>query len=148
MGVTILDMANYKLHNAKDQLVEYIEFFYKRNSDYDVEYLVNNFFFDCITELREVKSITKVEKKSFLEFSSENKPVEVYVKKSLESFMVKFEESRVEKGMSFKYTIPKKEKDSVENIFLGLEYSGNNDTDYKNPPSALSLATFSVKAKK
>lgn len=141
-------MANYKLHNAKGQLVEYIEFFYKRNSDYDVEYLVNNFFFDCITELREVKSITKVEKKSFLEFSSENKPVEVYVKKSLESFMVKFEESRVEKGMSFKYTIPKKEKDSVENIFLGLEYSGNNDTDYKNPPSALSLATFSVKSKK
>lgn len=138
-------MANNKLHSAKYQLVDYIEFFYKRNADYDVDYLVNNFFFDCITELQEVKAPNESEKQFFLDYSSDDKPIEVFVKKSLERFIVKFEKSRVKTGCTYNYTIVKKEVDSVENIFLGLEYSGNNDTDYKNFPSALALATFSVK---
>ncbi|MNS39081.1 hypothetical protein D3C72_713500 [compost metagenome] len=58
-------MADTKLHNAKDQLVDYIEFFYKRNKGYEVEYLVNNFFFDCITELRALKAPTSVERRYF-----------------------------------------------------------------------------------
>ncbi|MNS39082.1 hypothetical protein D3C72_713510 [compost metagenome] len=60
---------------------------------------------------------------------------------------MKFEKTRVKQEGTFNYTIHKKEDDSVENIFLGLEYSGNNDTDYKNSPSALALATFSMKTK-
>ncbi|MCY1490945.1 hypothetical protein D3C87_67150 [compost metagenome] len=140
-------MADTKLHNAKDQLVDYIEFFYKRNKGYEVEYLVNNFFFDCITELRALKAPTAVEKRSFLEFSSDDKPTELFVKNSLKCFIMKFEKTRVKQEGTFNYTIHKKEDDSVENIFLGLEYSGNNDTDYKNSPSALALATFSMKTK-
>lgn len=30
----------------------------------------------------------------------------------------------------------------IENIFVGLKYTSNNDTSYDNLPSALSLATF------
>ncbi len=30
----------------------------------------------------------------------------------------------------------------IENMFVGLKYTSNNDTSYDNLPSALSLATF------
>lgn len=42
------------------------------------------------------------------------------------------------------YTITPEEKPTIDNIFLGLEYSSNNNSDYKNPPSALNLATYKI----
>lgn len=73
---------------------------------------------------------------------------EDYVKKR---FCVKNYKEKFNKGLTpeeaydeefIKIDSPK--KDTVSDMFLGLEYSGVNDTDYTTIPSALTLDSFKI----
>ena len=134
-------MANLKLSKFKSLLIEYLRYNYNKNPHYDIPYLIHNFLFDHITEIRSIK-IAETEYQEFLSFQSDNDELKNFIYSSLQYFLEKYRSSLSDK--TIEYNIPKSTEPSVENIFIGLEYSGNNDTDYKNLPSALSLATFKV----
>ncbi|MBL0048953.1 MAG: hypothetical protein IPP32_12750 [Bacteroidetes bacterium] len=134
-------MANEIILNAKKQFVAYIEKSFNINPNYRVDYLVNNFLFDSITLLRDIK-VDGFDKNLLLDYSSKNKKQEDFVKAALVEFTTQLYKSRAKTAL--RYTIPADELNSVDDIFLGLEFSGNNDTSYSNLPSALSLATFNV----
>ncbi len=136
-------MDNEKLVTLKSNLIDFASFFYQRDNKYDVDYLMNNFLFDSITEMQEMHKMDEEQEKLFKDYQSEDKAAEVFIQNSLECFFAKFQESRADEP--YVYTIQAKNVNSLENIFLGLKYESNNDTDYKNAPSALALATFTVK---
>lgn len=126
---------------AKKQLINYIEFCYNRNPDYEASFLVNNFLFDHITEIQDLE-VTEEDTVPFFKHTSANENLEKLIKSSLACFIEKYKASRADKVRE--YQVPKSATGSLENIFTGLVYSGNNDTEYKNLPSALSLATFNI----
>lgn len=135
-------MTNQKLDMFKNNLIEYVTFCYNRNNGYKAESLVNNFLFDNITELRDLQ-LCDDEKETFMEYVSKDPAVESFVKNSLDCFITKFAQSRTEETQT--YTDTPEPDASVASIFVGLKYHANNDTDYKNMPSALALAKFNTK---
>ena len=134
-------MLPEKLDIAKKQLLEYVVYSFNRNPKSDSTHLVNTFLFDSITFLRDVQ-LSSEEEEFFIHFIDNNANLEKFVTNSLHLFVELFKISRAKKNMRYKVSVS--EEPTVANIFLGLEYSGNNDTNYKNLPSALSLATFKV----
>ena len=134
-------MTNETILTIKEQFVIYVVKNFNRNPNYKIDYLVNNFLFESITLLRDIK-VDDIDENVLLEYSSSSQLKESFVKSALVEFVHQLYKSRAKNVL--RYKVPVDETNSVESIFLGLEFSGNNDTNYKDLPSALSLATFNI----
>ena len=136
-----MNLNNRKLDQVKTQLIGFFEYcFYKKISS-DYKHLVDSFLFDNITLLSDI-NLKETDIDYFVKYSNDNSELEKYITDSLLFFIESLKETRKKRLSSYRIT-PQQET-TVVSMFMGLTYSGNNDIDYRNVPSALSLATFHV----
>lgn len=103
-------------------------------------FFLNDFLFDHITQLWGVAKweIWPIINQYIVTYNVVND--QLY--DLLGEFKKQIDETRLDEPIM--YTITPEEKLTVESIFLGLEYSSNNNSDYKDLPSAFNLATYKI----
>lgn len=133
-------------NNLNEVILKYISFIeacHEKGLGTDYEYLTDSFIFDNITYLSN-NVISEADFKSIKQVGLKGKDPKLkndikhglnYLSRSLQELKRK----RVQRHIIYPIPAP-----TVKSIFSGLEYSGNNDSSYKDVPSALALATFKV----
>lgn len=103
-------------------------------------YFLNDFLFDHITQLWDVAKweIWPIIDQYIVTYNA----VDNQLYDLLSEFKKQVDETRLDEPIM--YTITPEEKPTIDNIFLGLKSSSNNNSDYKNQPSAWNLATFKI----
>jgi len=135
-------MINQKLNTIKTNLVKYVAYCYQKDNNHEVDYVINNFLFDNITDLQDLQTLDEEQVKAFTDYSSEDQKIAAFVKNSLGCFVTKLADSRANEPVNYNLEIT--ETGFIENVFSGLKFYPNNNTDYKNLLSLLALSSFRI----
>lgn len=136
--------TNKELNEVKTHFISFIEFCHTKGLDTDYQYLTDSFIFDNITLLSNA-AIGEADFKNIAsrpDIAGKDPQLKANIENSLQYFSRRLQElknKRTEKHVINPLPVP-----TVKSMFTGLEYSGNNDSSYKDVPSALALATFKV----
>jgi len=136
-------MNDNKFEVLKNKFLKFLQFCINENINYKSEILVDDFVINNLSLLTHAELKDLPPYKSFCAIKSGAD--ETLVKLAEETLPILYNEIKImllDKPAPLQI-VPEMQS-SVECIFTGLEYSGNNDSSWQRGPSAYALATYNI----
>ena len=136
---------NLDFDKINSDFIDNASFYFGKNN-IDSKYIATSFLIDnmhlfskmSLGDLDAYRDTNNLEE-LINEFSEEKGS---FIKSCFNDFYSELESTRLK--LSKEYILPASKVNNVKDMFLGLKYERNNNAEYKNCPSALSLATFTI----